>query len=280
MKDTNARYALVKIASMDKNAALSATALATLAVMKMNAIHRYGHKIPFVRHLLKPIYKGSAHAGLKAGIAGEKGIGSFGKATFSFLEPKTMDVYEHFYNMGRVLREKGIRPGHIHKGNIDRLDEVLGSAMGIRKNMGSAKETVDKARRVHGSVSSPKTTSPVISEAMSKLLGIHKKRAPLADKIEAPFAAILHRLRRKKAPQFINKGMKKEWSHPTAGRKSVSIERPPSSDFLKTKMGDLLFGDSITHRASRKLTQPLSTAFGRKKDPYKTLTPIFPSKTI
>tara|TARA_Y100001973_G_scaffold99147_1_gene157913 strand:- start:6140 stop:6964 length:825 start_codon:yes stop_codon:yes gene_type:complete len=240
---------------------------ALLAVAKAHFLGHHGHKIPFLRRVLAPIYRSAAHAGLKAGLAGEKGLHGLTRQIPVILEPHVAKSYEKAYTVGRALREQGIKPGMIHKDNVQPIKKLLDRLfpdVSVRKfkrgkEVGPGTFQAAKGSNREGGIA--------VGEHTAKLLGYSKPT--FADKVETKAADLLKRLRGKEAPP--------------KGRTDVSnVYKPvPFSESLnKSTIQHILSDKSFGNRAARFLTQPVSVAFGRKKDPYAKAHEFFPPPTI
>ena len=127
------QYAPDFVSNMDPAAAAG---LITMA--KVNLLNRYGPKIPVLKDIFGKYYRSGAHAGLEAGIRGEKGLSGITRFGLSAVDPNIVDTYEKGLEAGRSMRNANATKESV-------LDAAY-KGVGLAKNPDTPNMVVQAAR--------------------------------------------------------------------------------------------------------------------------------------
>jgi polyhydroxyalkanoate synthesis regulator phasin len=105
-------------------------ATAAAAMAKVNLLNRYGQHVPVVRNVMGKLYQGAGHAGLSAGLAGEKMISAPARFMASAVDANTPNMYERAHQVGQALRAKGITSAEQARAHLSDISE-LAKATGV-----------------------------------------------------------------------------------------------------------------------------------------------------
>lgn len=83
--------------------------LMMLGAAKAHFFGRYGHRIPGLKQVFKPVYQSALHAGMHGGVAGEKGLHEVTKGLMSLADPHLVDTYEKGQQVGRAVARTGVK---------------------------------------------------------------------------------------------------------------------------------------------------------------------------
>jgi hypothetical protein len=152
---------------------LSPETLMALGVAKVHAFHRYGPHIPVLRDVMARHYQAMAHAGLRAGHAGEKGLSQLARVPMGLLDPTSANIYERAHAVGaHAFEQKALSHAHDARMTANVLDHASGNTLS------------------HGAAPSPKVhlgTAPVLGPhpvSLSPLAKLHPGLQPYAGSLQ------------------------------------------------------------------------------------------------